>query len=152
MKKVILLVLWVCTTKVYCQEPPLAYVENFFRNFAPCGEPIYCYDYALEVERTDLVVTTKLYNYDGEPKRKVLTEETIYKIPVSKLKNIDYFPYDGQEIYFITFDADIQKHSNSNGETKFVDLFPLDFSKYQLNEERKKDLEKNLDALVRDIE
>ena len=146
MKKIIFLILWICSTKVYCQETPLDFVAGFFEELAPCGEPIYCYDYKFEIGEANLIITTKLFNYEGNPKKQVLTEETIYKIPVDKIESVNYFPYEGQEVYFFTFDSDIEKHKNK--ELEFIDFFPIDFNKYQLNEELEKEFKKNLDALI----
>ena len=103
MKQFIFLVAYVCSMSAYAQENPFEYVTRFFETLDPCSEPLYCYDYEFEVEETDLIITTWLYNYQRNPRKKFLTEETTYRVPARSIKEVSYFPYGGVDIYFITF-------------------------------------------------
>ncbi|MGD1889755.1 MAG: hypothetical protein ACFB15_04010 [Cyclobacteriaceae bacterium] len=150
MKKLLFIVLWLVSFNLYSQDTPLVYVESFFENLAPCGAPVFCYKYALQVEPGHLILITELCNYAGDPKEPVLTEKTTYKIPIKKLKGVDYFSYDGTDIYISTYNLDIEKRQN--GQTEYVDFIPIDFNKYQLNQERKQDLQKHLNALIRSLQ
>ena len=147
--KLFFLGLWLCSTRLYAQDTPLAYLERFFENLAPCGPPVYCYDYTLQTDDKHLIITTKLYNYEGQTKQQTLTQQTTYKVPVDRIKNVEYFPYNGQEVYIFTVDPDIEKRSNN--EVEHIDFFPLDFNQNQLDEERKESFKSNFEALLNNL-
>ena len=149
MKRITFFLLCICSTTAYSQQDPLEFVEGFFEDLAPCGKPLYCYDYKFEIGDANLIITTKLFNYEGNPKKPVLTEEIIYKIPIDKLERVEYFLYEGQEVYFFMFDFDIEKHKN--GELQLIDFIPIDFNKHLLTEELKEEFTTKMKELMDSI-
>ena len=151
MKKFIVLIILIAPGDAYCQESPLEFIRNFFDSYPPCVKTFYCYDYKFEVDRENLIITTKLFNYEGDQlDQKVLTEETKYLIPVDQIEAVQYFPSGSEDIYISTYDDKIERHRN--GKRQLFRLLPLDFNKYELTVEVKKAFEENFDLVLDSFE
>lgn len=151
MKKLIVLIILITPGDAYCQESPLDFIRNFFDSYPPCVRTFYCYDYKFEVDRKNLIITTKLFNYRGDQQdQKVLTEETKYLIPVDQIKTIQYFPSGSEDIYISAYNDKIERHRK--GKRELFGHLPLDFNKYELTEELKKAFEENFDLVLDSFE
>lgn len=145
-----ILIIWLGQGNACGQEGPLKFIKDFFEGFPPCVESFYCYEYGFDVDKDNLIITTKLFNYKGDPKQKLLTEETKYLIPVDKIESINYFPNGNEDVYITTFGNNIKRLRKNQVER--VKLIPLDFNKYKLTTELKTAFEKNFDLILDSFE
>jgi len=122
------------------------YLSGFFQEYAPCGAPVYCYNYEFQVKNDTIFIITRLYNYPGEQEVKTLTRETKFKLPASQIREVTYFPDHGTEIYIYSQNNNIIRVENDSLE--LVDFIPIDFDPYLLSDELKVEFIRNLESLL----
>src|SRR5688572_12663180 len=86
-------------TSTYAQDKQslnLEYVRNFFADMDPCVEMLYCYDYSFDLLENELRIEMKLSNFLGQPRKKTLTETTVFFIPLPKIKKVHYWRYNSE--------------------------------------------------------
>lgn len=114
---------------VACGKPKklqisIANVQNIMKEYAPCHEGWYCYEYEFELNNKMLVITTRRFNYNQE--ERFLALKAIYEIPIEKINTVEQFPATDDSIIIKTKEADIKIFSEE--ETTRTDYLALDFN------------------------
>ena len=139
---VLLVTLESCSPKPKHSE--VTYLKEFFTNYAPCIEDFYCYEYSIDVVSRQLQIDLKLFNYKNEVR--FLKETSHYIVPIDRIRSIDYFQNNSEDIIIITKGDFIKRLTQDKQE--YISALPLDFNKYKLSKVLKAEFEKNLDAVI----
>lgn len=148
MKYMILLTFLISSGSVMAQPSSLEFLQNFLKENAPCTPGLYCYDYELNTDAEHLIFTFKLYNYDEKGKK--FTESSVYTIPVNRIKDVKYYPYQQAIIWIETQGDDVKKTTGEKVE--YFNMCAIDFKKEILQSNIKADLRANLNDLISSFE
>jgi hypothetical protein len=146
MKKLIFAIVIVVCFSVSCksQSDAETFISDFFEDYAPCGEPLYCYDYSFEMTQQGAVITTELYNFPNGSKD--LTETVEYTIPKAQLKEVDYSSSPRFTLTFYSKSDPFKKVKNGKQtESNFV---IIDFNKNEMNETLVASFKKKFEELI----
>lgn len=130
---------------IFAQTSNLELTKSFFKEYSPCGMPVYCYEYEFDTDGRVLIIKTKLFN----SKHKTLTETVTYRIPSSKIERIDFFNYNSGDIYIVMKDASIVKTKNGIATKEYS--MPFDFNKHWLDSEKKEAFKNVFLSLINEL-
>lgn len=150
MQKIILIILLISFNRANAQEVAPQNIERLkktFEQYAPCNA-IYCFEYLFTVnqETKELVIKTMRYNYQGNPKKRILTEAKTCVLPSSQIKMAIFYP-DDEKTFFIT--GEFQQELN--GKKEIVDTFIIDFNENFLTKKMAASFQKDFEELIQQL-
>jgi hypothetical protein len=150
MQKIILILILISFSRAYAQEGTSKNIERLkktFEQYAPCNA-IYCFEYVFIVNREtkEIIIKTKRYNYQGNPKKRILTETKTCVLPSSQIKMAIFYP-DDEKAFFIT--GEFQQELNDKKET--IDTFIIDFNDDFLTKKMAVPFQKDFEELIQKL-